>query len=92
MRQMQLFAENPDSFMNDYSRDFERGFLESLSRRHTTNMVHANQAYQEYISDKEHIHMNATIWTTLTAFVMYLGKTGKGERETHHGGQTKPQQ
>ena len=77
MRQMQLFAENPDSFMNDYSRDFERGFLESLSRRHTTNMVHANQAYQEYISDKEHIHMNATIWTTLTAFVMYLGKTGK---------------
>lgn len=29
------------------------------------------------IADKHHIHMNSTHWVTLTAFVKYLGKTGK---------------
>ena len=32
--------------------------------------------YQEYISDRDHIHMNATQWETLTDFVKYLGKEG----------------
>ena len=39
--------------------------------------MNANNVYQELIQDKEHVHMNATKWTTLTDFVQYLGKTGK---------------
>ena len=36
----------------------------------------ANTVYQEVISDRHHIHMNSTIWSTLTNFVQHLGKTG----------------
>ena len=32
--------------------------------------------YQEYIADKNHVHMNATRWHTLSGFVQWLGKTG----------------
>lgn len=77
LRQMRLFAENPNHFLSSYSQDFERGFVEILSHRHGTKRVKANQVYQEYIADKQHIHMNATCWTSLTGFVKYLSKVGK---------------
>ena len=37
----------------------------------------ANQVYQEYIAERHHVHMNATMWNTLTTFCKYLGRTGK---------------
>ncbi len=37
----------------------------------------ALQVYQEYISDRNHLHMNATKWLSLTGFVKWLGKEGK---------------
>ena len=46
----------------------------------------ANQVYQEYISDKVHLHMNATKWPTLTDFVKHLGKESLCEvSETEKG-------
>ena len=36
----------------------------------------ANRVYNEYIADKEHVHMNSTQWHTLTEFVKYLGREG----------------
>lgn len=77
MRQMRVFAENPNSILDDFSRDFEKGFLDTLSRGHGTKRVLANRVYNEYIADKQHIHMNATVWTTLTGFLKHLGKEGK---------------
>lgn len=44
--------------------------------RFGTKRVRANQVYQEYISDKSHLHMNSTRWVTLTEFVKHLGRTG----------------
>ncbi len=35
----------------------------------------ANRVYQEYIADKQHLHMNATRWVTLTEFVKHLGRS-----------------
>eukprot|EP01083_Nonionella_stella_P115508 342567_1 len=83
-RQMQVFSENPDSFMNEFSEDFEKGFMEILRRKR--KRIKANKIYQEYISDGNHLHMNSTIWSTLSNFVQYLGRTGKavvdkGERD-----------
>jgi DNA/RNA-binding protein KIN17 len=77
LRQMRLFAENPDQQIDEFSAEFERGFVEMLSYRHGTKRVLANRVYQEYIGDKHHIHMNATIWTSLTEICKYLGKEGK---------------
>jgi DNA/RNA-binding protein KIN17 len=74
---MRLFAENPDQQIDEFSAEFERGFIETLNYRHGTKRVQANRVYQEYIGDKHHIHMNATIWTSLTEICKYLGKEGK---------------
>lgn len=77
LRMMRVFAENPNHILDEFSRDFEKTFLQILSHRHGTKRVAANRVYQEMIADKQHIHMNATTWTTLTGFCIYLGKEGK---------------
>lgn len=77
LRQMRVFAENPNRVIDEYSREFERGYLQALSHGHGTKRVSANRVYQEYIGDKTHVHMNSTCWTSLNGFVMFLGKEGK---------------
>ena len=74
---MRLFAENPDTLIDQFSSEFMNGYMETLSHRHGTKRILANKVYQEYIADKHHIHMNATIWTSLTELCKYLGKEGK---------------
>ena len=76
LRMMTLFGEDPDRFMDTFSSDFEKGYLSLLRRRFGTREIDANQVYNEYIKDKDHVHMNSTIWSTLTDFVKYLGRTG----------------
>jgi DNA/RNA-binding protein KIN17 len=73
---MLLVAENPDKYVGSYTREFQQEFVKLLSRRHGTKRVLANQVYQEYISDRNHLHMNATRWNTLSDFVKHLGKEG----------------
>ncbi|KAL6267768.1 hypothetical protein P5V15_000837 [Pogonomyrmex californicus] len=76
-RQLLLFAENAHRYMDQFSREFSQGYLNLLKRQFGTRRVPANRVYQEYISDRGHIHMNATQWLTLTAFVKWLGRTGQ---------------
>ena len=40
----------------------------------------------DYISDKNHMHMNGTIWTTLTTFVKYLERTNQvtTDKDAYH--------
>ena len=35
-----------------------------------------NTVYNEFISDKDHLHMNSSKWRSLTEFSQYLGKEG----------------
>jgi DNA/RNA-binding protein KIN17 len=74
---MRIFAQNPNSILDTFSKEFEKGYLQILSHSHGTKRVFANRVYQEYIADKNHVHMNSTVWTTLTGFCKYLGKEGK---------------
>lgn len=76
-RQLLLFADNSKRFMDEFSFDFQKEYLQILKRQFGTKRVNANRVYQEYISDKNHVHMNSTRWVTLTGFVKWLGKTGK---------------
>ncbi|NP_001313587.1 DNA/RNA-binding protein KIN17 [Acyrthosiphon pisum] len=76
-RQLLLFADNAGRYLSEFSYEFSKGFLYLLKRQFGTKRVKANKVYQEYISDRTHLHMNATQWTTLTGFVKWLGKTGK---------------
>lgn len=74
---MKIFSENPGRMVAGYSREFESSFLSLLRVRGPKQKVFANQIYQEMIKDRNHVHMKATCWTTLSGFVQYLGKTGK---------------
>jgi DNA/RNA-binding protein KIN17 len=76
VRQMLLVGEDPKKYINDYSSQFQRDFLQLLRTAHGEKQVHMNHFYQEYIANKEHIHMNATKWPSLTEFAKYLGREG----------------
>nr|POE56686.1 kin17-like protein [Quercus suber] len=85
VRAMLLVGEDPKKFINDYSNQFKRDFLQLLKTSHGEKNVHMNNFYQEYIRDKEHVHMNSTKWSSLTDFAKFLGKEGlcrveEGER------------
>ena len=73
LRQMALFTQSSDSFVERFSQQFSSGYMAVL-RRQGGRQVKANHVYTQYIADKEHVHMNATKWDTLSSFVSYLGK------------------
>lgn len=75
-RQLLLFADNPHKYMDEFSSEFLKDFMNLLKRRFGTKRVHANQVYQEYIKDRNHLHMNATRWVTLTGLSKWLGRKG----------------
>ena len=76
-RQLLLFSDNSSKIINDFSAEFCKGYMDIVRRQFGTKRVNANKVYQEYIADKNHVHMNATRWTTLKGFCMFLGKTGQ---------------
>ncbi|KAK9365891.1 domain of Kin17 curved DNA-binding protein-domain-containing protein [Lipomyces kononenkoae] len=76
VRQMLILGENPQKKIAEYSEQFKRDFLSLLKSSHGEKKVNFNKFYQEYISDRNHIHMNSTRWVSLTEFVKYLGDQG----------------
>lgn len=74
------------SVVEDFSSRFEKEFLRLLRINHGTKRINANKFYQEYIlNDKNHVHMNATKWQTLTSFIKYLGRLGKLQVDVPQG-------
>lgn len=75
-RQMEVFGQAPERIIEGYSEEFQKDFLEHLTRCHPRARVLANKVYNEFIADRDHIHMNSTKWLTLTDFVADLGRQG----------------
>jgi DNA/RNA-binding protein KIN17 len=84
-RNLVLFASQPEIFVDRFSKHFLAGFLGVLQQRYGCNPVAANTVYQDYIKDKEHVHMNSTQWTTLSEFTKYLGRCGACRVEERSG-------
>lgn len=76
MRKILSVGENARSSIEEYSKQFKSDFLLLLRTGHGEKPINANRFYQEYICNKEHIHMNATKWHSLNEFVKYLGREG----------------
>ncbi|KAL8997488.1 MAG: hypothetical protein Q9169_003268 [Polycauliona sp. 2 TL-2023] len=74
VRQMLLIGQDSRKHISDYSNQFQRDFLQLLRTAHGEKQVHMNHFYQEYIASKEHVHMNATKWPSLTEFAKHLGR------------------
>ena len=76
VRQMLLIGQDPKKHIQDYSSQFQRDFLQLLRTSHGEKKININHFYQEYIANKEHVHMNATRWPSLTEFAKFLGREG----------------
>lgn len=76
LRQLAVFAQNQKKVVQDYSEQFRRAFLSVLTLTYQNSRVAANKVYNEVIAHKEHVHMNATRWTSLTEFVKDLASQG----------------
>jgi len=76
-RQMQLFVQDPNRFMDEFSQEFEKGFMQLMGHTYRSQRVLANTVYCDFISNRHHTHMNSTIWVTLSNFVQYLGRTNQ---------------
>ena len=87
-RQMLLFGEKPGKFLHEFSKEFHRDFIDILKRCHGTKRVLANAVYQEYIRDKNHVHMNSTKWVTLSGYCKYLGSSGQCKIDETEKGNT----
>ncbi|KAL2268555.1 hypothetical protein VTJ83DRAFT_3401 [Remersonia thermophila] len=69
-------GENFKSVQEDYSRQFLHEFVRQLKTSHGEKSIHANKFYQEIIARRDHVHLNATKWHSLTDFVKHLGREG----------------
>ncbi|KAI9752178.1 MAG: hypothetical protein M4579_005730 [Chaenotheca gracillima] len=76
VRTMLLVGEDPKKHIQDFSNQFQRDFLQLLKTSHGEKKVQINHFYQTYIQHKEHVHMNATKWPSLTEFAKHLGREG----------------
>lgn len=81
IKMMQIFAENPENVMSEFSKTFKRDFKALVSTQFCGKRILANTVYQEYIRDRHHVHMNATKWTTLSEFCEHLAAEGVVEVE-----------
>lgn len=75
-RQALIVSEDPERFVNEFSHRFMEGFMYILEKRYRTKKILANTIFQEYIKERDHIHLNSTRWTTLTEFSNWLGEKG----------------
>jgi DNA/RNA-binding protein KIN17 len=76
VRNIAVIGEDPRKAINGFSTDFQRDFVALLRTAHNEKWISANRFYNEYIRDKEHVHMNATKWPSLTEFTKHLGREG----------------
>ncbi|KAI1643142.1 domain of Kin17 curved DNA-binding protein-domain-containing protein [Daldinia loculata] len=75
-RKMLLVGEDAKKYIDDFSNQFLKDFLQLLRTSHGEKQVQINHFYQNYIANKEHVHMNATKWHSLTDFAKHLGREG----------------
>ena len=76
VRNMMTIGQDSRKAINDFSNEFQRDFVQLLRTGHGEKQINANRFYQEYIGNKEHVHMNATKWPSLTEFCKHLGREG----------------
>ncbi|KAM7201818.1 Domain of Kin17 curved DNA-binding domain containing protein [Rhypophila sp. PSN 637] len=67
-------GQNFKGVQEDFSKTFLNEFISLLKSSHGEKEIHANKFYQEVISKRDHTHLNATKWHSLTEFVKYLGR------------------
>ncbi|KAK4461136.1 domain of Kin17 curved DNA-binding protein-domain-containing protein [Cladorrhinum samala] len=69
-------GQNFKGAQDEFSNEFQREFVQQLKTAHGEKEIHANKFYQEIIQRRDHIHLNATKWSSLTMFIKHLAREG----------------
>lgn len=80
-RNMLLFIEAPDHYIEQFSAEFEQEFSKVLEARFPTQWVQAGKVYGLSLASRKQIHLNSTKWESLEEFVEYLRVKGEVEVE-----------
>lgn len=70
--QLETHGGSSRGVVNDYSDKFIKDFVSLLKKSHGSKMIGANRFYQEYIKNKDHIHLNSTKWRLLVHVISYM--------------------
>ena len=71
------FNENPQVYIERFSKEVQDTFLEMFRIKFGfTSFVPINKAYNEYIRDPYHTHLNSTKWASLSEFALELEQLG----------------
>ncbi|KAK3403491.1 domain of Kin17 curved DNA-binding protein-domain-containing protein [Sordaria brevicollis] len=76
---------NFKSVQDTFSDQFLKDFISQLKTSHGEKEIHINKFYQEVIARKDHVHLNATKWHSLTEFAKFLGREGLCRVEEKEG-------
>lgn len=79
-------GQNFQGLQEDYSKQFLAEFVALLKTAHGEKAVHANKFYQEVIARRDHVHLNATRWHSLTDFVKHISREGMVRAEEKDDG------
>lgn len=82
---MDLFAANPQHFINQFTDSLLQSFS-ALCKRHAGKRIAISSIYQEYISDRSHVHLSSTRFSNLKELANHLAETGVCEMEEDHQG------
>lgn len=81
-RQMALFLENPSKYIDEFSAQFEDQFSGLLDEMNAGEWLVANEVYSAIVRVPDHVHLNATKWTSFTEFLEYLSSKALIEMRT----------
>ena len=78
-------GSNFKGVQDTFSDQFLKDFVAQLKTSHGEKEIHINKFYQEVIARKDHVHLNATKWHSLTEFAKFLGREGVCRVEEKEG-------
>ncbi|KAK1773319.1 domain of Kin17 curved DNA-binding protein-domain-containing protein [Copromyces sp. CBS 386.78] len=78
-------GSNFKGVQDTFSDQFLKDFVSQLKTSHGEKEIHINKFYQEVIARKDHVHLNATKWHSLTEFAKFLGREGVCRVEEKEG-------
>mmetsp|Transcript_24045 Transcript_24045/g.42729 ORF Transcript_24045/g.42729 Transcript_24045/m.42729 type:complete len:313 (-) Transcript_24045:166-1104(-) len=71
-RNMLEFMQNPNQYIDQFSSEFKEEFMRLLSHRWPHSWVLAVKVHHCTLSSRKQVHLNATVWETLTDFVNHI--------------------
>lgn len=72
MKMMRQYNEDPEYYVEQFSKEFEDAFFEILKEKYKDTKIGSNKVYEDMIRKIDHVHLNGTKWTKLNDFIQYL--------------------